>query len=131
VVVLSNIYSSVITTIGFDLAALSLGLPYDPFHPSEPAPNTAELETCTGMFQFGPDFYQPNAKLILTANGGELSLRWPSGDVSALIPLGRDHFVDRSYWEEVKIERDASGHPYTLVYDHFEGRATNAVEKTH
>jgi hypothetical protein len=57
----------------------------------------------------------------LIANGQELAMRWPSGDVSALIPLGRDRFVDRSYWEEVKIERDASGKPAALVYDHFRG----------
>jgi D-alanyl-D-alanine carboxypeptidase len=125
VVVLSNVYSSATTTIGYDIAALSLGLPYEPFHFREPAPGTTELKTCTGTFQFGPDFYQPNAEVTLTANGPELSLRWPSGDVSALIPLGRDHFVDRSYWEEVKIERDASGHPNTLVYGHFQGRAAS------
>ena len=67
-----------------------------------------ELKTCTGTFQFGPDFYQPSARVSLTANGAELFLRWPSGGDLALIPLGRDHFVDRSYWVEVTIERDAS-----------------------
>jgi len=123
VVVLSNIYSSATTTIGNDIAALSLGLPYEPFHLRQPAPDSTELKTCTGTFQFGPDFYQPNAKLTLTANGPELSLRWPSGGDSALIPLDRDYFVDRSYWEEVKIERDALSHPSMLVYGHFQGKA--------
>jgi CubicO group peptidase (beta-lactamase class C family) len=125
VVVLSNIYSSATTTIGYDIAALSLGLPYEPFHVRVHAPSPTELKTCTGTFQFGPDFYQANAKVALIANGQELSMRWPSGDVSALIPLGRDHFVDRSYWEEVKIERDASGKPTALVYDHFQGKASS------
>jgi D-alanyl-D-alanine carboxypeptidase len=124
VVVLSNVYSSATTTIGYDVAALSLGLPYEPFHVREPAPDTTELKACTGTFVFGPDFYQANAEVTLTANGLELFLHWPSGDVSALIPLGRDRFVDRSYWEEVKIERDPSGHPNTLLYDHFEGRVS-------
>jgi hypothetical protein len=123
VVVLSNIYSSATTTIGNDIAALSLGLPYEPFHLREPAPDSTELKTCTGTFQFGPDFYQPNAKLTLTVNGPELSLHWPSGGDSALIPLARDYFVDRSYWEEVKIERDALSHPSMLVYGHFRGKA--------
>ena len=126
VLVLSNIYSSATTTIGYDIAALSLGLPYEPFHFKVPAPSPAELKTCTGTFQFGPDFYQANEKVALIARGQELSLRWPSGDVSALIPLGRDHFVDRSYWEEVKIERDASGKPSALIYDHFHGTASSA-----
>jgi CubicO group peptidase (beta-lactamase class C family) len=123
VVVLSNIYSSATTTIGYDVAALSLGLPYEQFHFREPAPDASELKTCTGTFQFGPDFYQPSARVSLTANGTELFLRWPSGDDSALIPLGRDRFVDRSYWVEVTLERDASARPTTLLYDHFQGRA--------
>lgn len=123
VVVLSNIYSSATTTIGYDLAALSLGLPYEPFHFRDPAPGSAELKTCEGRFQFGPDFYQPNAEVVLTSNGPELSMHWPSGESSPLIPLGVDRFVDRAYWEDVKIERDASGKPSALVYDRFQGRA--------
>ncbi|HUD12163.1 MAG TPA: serine hydrolase domain-containing protein [Terracidiphilus sp.] len=123
VVVLCNIYSSATTTIGNDIAALTLGLPYEPFHLRNPAPSPMELKTCTGTFQFGPDFYQANAKVALAANGQELSMRWPSGDVSALIPFGKDRFVDRSYWEEVEIERDSSGRPTALVYDRFHGAA--------
>jgi CubicO group peptidase (beta-lactamase class C family) len=125
VIVLSNIYSSATTTIGYDTAALSLGLPYEPVHFREPAPDATELRTCTGRFQFGQDFYQPSANVTLTARGAELSLGWPSGETSALIPLDRDHFIDRSYWEEVKIERDALGRPNTLVYDRFRGSAAH------
>jgi CubicO group peptidase (beta-lactamase class C family) len=121
VVVFSNIYSSATTTIGYDIAAMSLGQPYEPFHPSEPAPGPTELKTCAGTFRFGPDFYQPNAEVALTVKNSELSMRWPSGELSPLIPLGRDHFLDRSYWEEVRIERDATGLPTAIVYDHFRG----------
>jgi CubicO group peptidase (beta-lactamase class C family) len=125
VVVLSNIYSSATTTIGYDVAALALGLVYEPFHFRDPAPGSAELKTCEGRFQFGSDFYQPNAEVVLTSNGRELSMRWPSGESSPLIPLAVDRFVDRAYWEDVKIERDASGKPSTLGYDHFRGRAAS------
>jgi len=55
--------------------------------------------------------------------GQELWLRWPSGELSALIPMHRNYFIDRSYWEEVKIERGASGKPTALVYDRFKGLA--------
>jgi CubicO group peptidase (beta-lactamase class C family) len=122
VVVLSNIYSSATTTLGYGIAALSLGLPYEPLHFRDPAPGAAELKTCEGEFKFGADFYQPNAVVALIANGGELSMRWPDGSISPLIPVSPDHFIDRSYWEEVKIERDASGNPSALVYDRFQGR---------
>jgi D-alanyl-D-alanine carboxypeptidase len=129
VVVFSNVYSSATTTIGYDIAAISLGLTYEPFRPSDPAPSPSELKTCTGTFRFGPDFYQANAEVVLMVEGAELLMRWPSGDVSPLIPLGRDHFVDRSYWEEIKVERDTASLPVAIVYDRFKGNATTAVAK--
>jgi D-alanyl-D-alanine carboxypeptidase len=129
VVVFSNIYSSATTNIGYDLAAMALGLPYETFHPGDPAPSPAELKTCTGTFRFGPDFYQANAEVILTVEGSELLMRWPSGETSPLIPLKQDHYVDRAYWEEVRIERDAAGLPITVVYDHFRGSVVSAAAK--
>jgi CubicO group peptidase (beta-lactamase class C family) len=121
VVVLSNIYSSATTSIGYDIAALSLGLPYERFHPKKPSPSSAELRSCVGAFQFGADFYQANARIALSLDGKELLLRWPSGETSALIPVERDRFIDRAYWEEVKVERDELGNPDALVYDKFKG----------
>ena len=125
VVLLGNIYSSVTTPMGYDIAALTLGLPYDKLHFMDRPPNAVQLKRCTGTFQFGPDFYQPNAKVTLIANDRELSLRWPSGDLSALLPVERDRFVDRSYWQEVRMERDDAGNPIALVYDRFRGRASS------
>jgi CubicO group peptidase (beta-lactamase class C family) len=125
VVVLSNIYSSASTTIGNDVAALSLGLPYKPFVVMKPAPSGSELETCAGSFQFGPDFYQPNAVITLIADGSGLRFEWPSGSISPLIPLSPDHFIDRSYWVEVSIQRDASGKPVSLSYDHLLGKSAS------
>jgi CubicO group peptidase (beta-lactamase class C family) len=129
VVVLSNIYSSATTTIGYDIAAIARGLPYKPFRPTHPAPSAAELKRCQGTFQFGPDFYQANANLELMAKGSGLFMRWPSGEVSTLIPMSEDSFVDRSYWEQVKINRDASSQPETLIYDHFQGKALHSRER--
>jgi hypothetical protein len=90
------------------------------------APTPAQLQTCTGAFQFGSDFYQPNAKLQVAADGNQLSLHWPGGSISWLIPVDRDQFIDRWYWEEVSIRRDAAGTPATLVYDRFQGAADSA-----
>lgn len=123
VVLLSNIYSSATTPMGYDVAAASLGLPYDKLKLMDPPPSAAQLKTCTGAFQFGPDFYQTNAKVELVADGAELSMRWPSGSSSALLPVGADRFVDRAYWEDVKIERDSAGKPIALDYDRFRGPA--------
>jgi hypothetical protein len=91
----------------------------------DPAPNATQLKASTGTFQFGPEFYQANAKVTLIANDRGLSLRWPSGDLSTLLPVERDRFVDRSYWQEVRMERDDAGNPIALVYDRFRGRASS------
>lgn len=123
VVAFSNIYSSATTTIGNDLAAIALGLPYEGFHPAEKALSAEQIRVSTGEFQFGEDFYQKNAKLVLQAQGSELSLKWPSGDVSPLISLGDDRLIDRAYWEDVRIERGPEGLPMALVYDRFRGNS--------
>jgi D-alanyl-D-alanine carboxypeptidase len=123
VTVFSNIYSSATSTIGYDIAAIVRALPAETFRPSNPPPSAAKLKTCTGTFQFGADFYQPNAQLAVIVEGQELSLRWPGGSVSPLIPVAQDQFVDRSYWEQVRIERDAAGKPTGLAYGSFHGSA--------
>ena len=121
VIVFSNIYSSATTTIGYDLAAISLGLPYEPFLPGGSATSQEQLRPDVGRFEFGPDFYQPNAEVTLVNDGSMLLMRWPSGEISPLIPLKPDRFVDRSYWEEIYVERDATGSPQSILYGHFRG----------
>ena len=126
VIAFSNIYSSATTDIGNDIASIALGLPFTPFHPGNQPLSPDIMANSTGHFQFGPDFYQKNARLALIAKGSELFLRWPSGEgVSPLIPIGPDEFVDRAYWERVKIERDSSGHVSRLAYDNFYGAPVN------
>jgi hypothetical protein len=122
VVAFSNIYSSATTTIGNDIAAITLGLPYEEFRPNLDRLNVEQLKASAGKFRFGDDFYQPNAEVALVADGSDLSLRWPSGETSPLIPTASDHFVDRAYWEEVTIERDGAGKMTNLVYDRFRGK---------
>jgi CubicO group peptidase (beta-lactamase class C family) len=126
VVLLGNIYSSATTPMGYDIAALALGLPYEKLQLMKEAPTAAELKTCSGIFQFGPDFYQANAKVMLIAKDRELFLSWPSGSITALLPVQRDHFIDRSYWQDIRIERDDDGKPIALVYDRFRGVAISS-----
>ena len=121
VVVFSNIYSSATTTMGNDVGAISMGLPFEPFRPSSEDMSAAQLASSVGSFKFGPDFYQANAEVQVVAEGKELSLRWPSGELSPLIQMDRDRFVDRAYWEPVIIERDANDKPTQLSYDRFKG----------
>ena len=121
VVALSNIYSSVTTDIGYDVASIVLGRPYKQFAAQTPLIPADSLHLDSLKFTFPANFYQPNATLTFVKNGAEMFLRWPSGDLSPLIPIDRDHLIDRAYWEPVNILRDERGTPRAITYDRFEG----------
>jgi D-alanyl-D-alanine carboxypeptidase len=125
VVALSNIYSSSTSAIGNDIAAIALGLPFQPLTLRTPLPPAESLGVAGTRFTFGADFYQPGATLEFQQTGAEMFLRWPSGDLSPLIPLDRDHFVDRAYWEPVNVTRGKGGVPISITYDRFTGTAAN------
>jgi CubicO group peptidase (beta-lactamase class C family) len=118
VIVFSNIYSSAPSDIGDGLARVALGLPHKTFHPLVKAPKPVKRSL---QFRFPVDFYQPNAKMTMFSRNGDTFMRWPSGDLSPLIPTGADEWVDRSYWEAVRLDRDPSGMPAALYYDRFRG----------
>jgi len=128
VIAFSNVYSSATADIGTDIAAMTLGLPVAPIalsiHPI--APDTLGVDGA--RFTFPADFYQPNATLAFHEIAGEMVLAWPSGDRSPIIPLDRDHAIDRSYWEPISITRDATGRATAITYDRFTGtRAPDAA----
>jgi hypothetical protein len=119
VVVLGNIYSSATTSLGYDLAAITLGLPYKNFE--QQRTKTQGVSSST-TFRFGPDFYQPNVKLTLLPKNSDLFLQWPA-ETTALVPTGPDKFVDRWYWVEVQLERNNAGQLTKLIFDGFSGSA--------
>ena len=122
VIALSNIYSSATTDIGNDIAAIALGLPYKPVQ-LRAILLPADSVGLTGLrFKFPADFYQPNATLTFEQNGAELMLRWPGDGASPLIPIDRDHLIDRAYWEPVNVTRGKLGDPTAITYDRFEGK---------
>jgi CubicO group peptidase (beta-lactamase class C family) len=122
VIVLSNIYASVTTQIGADLAAIALGRPYAAT-PAPGSPLSADaLEGMQGQFKFGADFYQPDGVLTLVTQKGDVFLKWGDGSLSPLIPVGHDHFIDRGYWEDVSLIRAADGRIVQLLYDRFQGQ---------
>lgn len=62
VILLGNIYSSATTPMGYDIAALSLDLPYEKFPFMDRAPSAAELKTYTGTFQLAQTFTRQTQK---------------------------------------------------------------------
>jgi CubicO group peptidase (beta-lactamase class C family) len=125
VVALSNVYSSATGDIGNDIAAIALGLPYKPLAFKMPLLPPDSLGLRGLKFTFPADFYQPNATLEFVQKGSELFLRWPaSGGDTPLIPIDRDHLIDRAYWEPVNIIRKPDGTIESITYDRFTGTVT-------
>jgi len=117
----SNIYASVPADMVSDIAALVLGKEREPASlQTRVAPES--LAGLPARFQFSPDFYQPSAVVRVSETNGEVSLQWPGGVISALIPVNRDRFIDRSYWVPVELIRDGSGKILALKYDRFTGQ---------
>lgn len=121
VVAFSNIYSSATTNVGNDVAAIVLGLPYSPLAFTTPPLPPDSLSLDGARFIFPRDFYQPNATVAFEARRAEMYLRWPSGDMSPLIPLDRNRLIDRTYWEPITIVRDSTGRATFMTYDRFRG----------
>lgn len=118
VIVFSNMYSSAASEIGDGLARIALGRPHSTFHPLAKAPTPIKRPL---LLRFPVDFYQPNAKMTMFNRNGDTFLSWPGGNLSPLIPIGADKWVDRSYWEPVRLDRDPSGVPVALYYGRFRG----------
>ena len=121
VVVLSNVYASTPTTIGFDLAAIALGISYASFRLSPGPPKIENLVRDAGSYKFGADFYQPNATLMLSVENGAM-LHWPSAETTALVPVENGQYIDRAYWVPVSFRRSADGAATELIYAGFSGR---------
>ena len=74
-IVLSNTYAFWgSATWGLDLAALTLGRPYPAVLLGAAAPAAAEMAGIASPYQFGADFFQPNATLQLAVDGRDASL---------------------------------------------------------
>jgi CubicO group peptidase (beta-lactamase class C family) len=116
IVVLSNSYSSVgQDPISAGLAAIVFGRdPPEPQKVSSAAMSQSELESYAGEYQYGPDYFDPNAKFSLRAQSGFLVLQTDERQI-ALFALGRDEFIERMYFGSITITRDAHGKVEGLV----------------
>jgi CubicO group peptidase (beta-lactamase class C family) len=122
VVALSNVYASFTPTMATDIAAILSDRPFEPLRLKTIA-DAASFAGLPARFKFGPDFYQSNAVLQLGVQRGEVSITWPNGDTSPLIPVATDRFIDRAYGVPVEITRGQRGEPVGLKYDRFKGDA--------
>jgi CubicO group peptidase (beta-lactamase class C family) len=124
ILALTNLENAANPIIIANAAALLRGKPYQGFHYTYVAPAVAGFPH--GNFTFGKDFYRPSATLRLVSNASGVTLNWPGGPMSALLPLSKDHFWDRYYWSPVAVIRDSSGKLAALQYDKFKGTIASA-----
>jgi D-alanyl-D-alanine carboxypeptidase len=121
VLVLSNLYDSAPSDVSLDVAAMLSGHAYEPLT-LKTSLDASSLEGLPVSFQFDKDFYVPNALVRMDAPKGHVSLDWPTGIHSALIPTSKDHFMDRNFWVRVEIVRDGTGRIEQLKYGPFTGQ---------
>jgi len=117
IIVLGNLYNSVTTPIGRDLAAMVLGMPYEIPKLKNIKLDSKKIEALVGTYQFGPDFYIPNGKITIVAKDGYL---FTNGDW--LIPLSESEFIHRRYWSHLTFEKNESGTVTQLIFDSFKGK---------
>ena len=117
VVVLSNTYVSVTTDIARAVGALYFGEPVKPMPAIKPDRlSAAQIAALSGQYQFGPDYYVPNALMTVRANDGQLETA--VGDyVFPLIQISASKFLMRSFWIPADFTIGADGNATELVID--------------
>jgi CubicO group peptidase (beta-lactamase class C family) len=66
------------------------------------------LASYAGQYQYGPDYFDANAKFTLTAKDGFLLLE--IGDRRApLVPLSETEFLERTFFGHIVMSKDAAG----------------------
>ncbi len=129
VIVLSNSYSPVSQSpIAEDIAAMAFGKSVRPPEKIVPMPaDPAQLRKLEGNYQFGSDFFRPDARVRFTVRGGEPVLDWGNSFQSSLIPVGPGEFMDRQFWARLRFRPDGSGFVYSTSDQDFQVRRAHAT----
>jgi CubicO group peptidase (beta-lactamase class C family) len=118
-IVLTNIEHDANPIIIPEAMAMLMGKSYKPFDystvPGELAGRPA------GDFVFGADFYRASATLNLASDAKGTTLYWPGGPEDPLLPVAKDKYMDRYYWNPVSVVRGADSNPVALDFNEFRG----------
>ncbi len=123
VIVLSNSYATVSQDpIAPALAAIVLGEQAEkaPVFTAAKVP-PATLESYTGQYQYGPDYFVPNGKATLTLDSGALLLQLGSFR-TPLAPISTTEFLERNFLGRVVFMVGAEGKVEGLTYS-YSGKA--------
>lgn len=119
IIVLSNSYA---TTSQDPIADALAAIVFAEQAPSVPPMRSVSvpeklLISYAGQYQFGQDYFVPDAKIALTSEGGFLLLQ-STGFRTVLIPLSPTEFLERSLFAHVvfSASRNGAGESFTFKY---------------
>jgi CubicO group peptidase (beta-lactamase class C family) len=110
IILLSNSYETAAQNpLAEALAAIVFGqkAPQTPALGAFAIPETL-LASYAGQYQYGPDFFNPNAKFTLTAKAGFLLMEIGDGR-APLVPLSETEFLERKFFGQVVMSKDPAG----------------------
>jgi len=116
IIILSNNYVPLATTMCIDISAMVFDASYQPLIDGSGRISNALGLRLTGRYQFGPDFYQPNVVLNVTHKDGYLSIEW-----GVLYYRGGASFINRDYWSDVIFKQNEQG-VMIMDYDGHKGK---------
>jgi hypothetical protein len=117
VVVLANSYISVTTQIARAVGAIYFQAPVQPMPALKPDPlNGRQAAALIGGYQFGPDYYVPNALITIRSNGGHLEAAIGEHGSYPLVQISPTRFLIRSFWvpAEFTIGPDGRATEFTI-----------------
>jgi CubicO group peptidase (beta-lactamase class C family) len=116
IIVLSNSYATASQDpIADALAQIVFGQsPVPPPMRAVPVPQRI-LQSYGGQYQFGPDYFVPNAKLRLTAQAGYLLFQVEDFR-TPLVPLSATEFLERNFFAHVMIATDLKGNTDSVIF---------------
>lgn len=125
VVVLANTYVSVTTDIARAVGALMFGLPAEPMPAIKPQPlDPKAIAALAGAYQFGPDYYVPDALMTISGNGGHLEAMVGEYGPYPFIRINPSRFLIRPFWTPAEFTIGPDGRATELVIDGRKGVRT-------
>ncbi len=80
------------------------------------------ISAISGSYQFGPDYYVPNAKVRIQARRGQVEAIVDESAPFAFVPIDDTHFLIRAFWVPADFTLGADGRAIEMNIDGFRGR---------
>lgn len=113
IIIVNNMYNSLPTPMGKDIAAMIFDEPYEIPQFSTAKSTKETIEGIVGTYQFGPDYYRPNGSTTFFEKNGNLYT--PDGGLLSLPDEMK--FIYRRYWSTLTFVRGENGEVTHVIQD--------------